>query len=52
MTWSRQDQQAVALLEAKTTRAQVDDVRKNATPLLRHVAIPALQTPKEFSHGS
>ena len=47
VTRSKQDQQAVALLDAKTVRTEVDGVRRYATPLLRHTAMPPLQAPKE-----
>lgn len=47
VTRSKQDQQAVALLDTKTTRIEVDGVRRYATPLLRHAAMPPLQAPKE-----
>ena len=47
VTRSKQDQQAVASLDAKTVRTEVDGVRRYATPLLRHAAMPLLQAPKE-----
>lgn len=47
VTRSKQDQQAVALLDARTTRTEVNGVRRYATPLLRHAAMPPLQAPKE-----
>ncbi|XP_051246563.1 uncharacterized protein LOC127357957 [Dicentrarchus labrax] len=47
VTRSKQDQQAVALLDTKTVRTEVDGVGRYATPLLRHAAMPPLQAPKE-----
>lgn len=47
VTRSKQDQQAVALLEARTTRRMVDGVFRYATPLLRHPQMPPLNAPKE-----
>ncbi|XP_029972685.1 uncharacterized protein LOC115406662 isoform X2 [Salarias fasciatus] len=47
VTRSRQDQQAVALLDARTVRTEVNGIRRYATPLLRHTAMPSLQAPKE-----
>lgn len=47
VTRSKQDQQAVASLDAKTVRTEVDGVRRYATQLLRHATMPPLQAPKE-----
>lgn len=47
VTRSRQDQEAVRLLEAKTTRVDVDGIQRYATPLLRVKNMPLLQAPKE-----
>lgn len=47
VTRSKQDLQAVALLEAKTVRIMVDGVLRYATPLLRHAQMPQLNAPKE-----
>ena len=44
---SRQDQEAIDLLEAKTVRVEVDGVRRYATPLLRAKNMPQLCAPKE-----
>lgn len=44
---SRQDQEAVALLEAKTVRVKVDGVQRYGTPLLRVKNMPQLRAPKE-----
>ncbi|KAJ8381811.1 hypothetical protein SKAU_G00025890 [Synaphobranchus kaupii] len=47
VTRSKQDQQAVAMLEAKTVRTKVDGILRYATPLLRHANMPTLHAPKE-----
>ena len=47
VTRSKQDQQAVAMLEAKTVRIQVNGILHYATPLLRHTNMPTLHAPKE-----
>ncbi|KAM9825435.1 uncharacterized protein ACBT44_006125 isoform 1-T1 [Syngnathus typhle] len=47
VTRSKQDQQAIALLETKTGRTEVSGILRYATPLLRHAAMPLLQAPKE-----
>lgn len=44
---SRQDQEAIALLEAKTVRVEVDGVRRYATPLLCIKSMPQLRALKE-----
>ncbi len=44
---SKQDQDAVELLERKTIRVEVDGVRRYATPLLRVKNMPELKAPKE-----
>lgn len=47
VTRSRQDQDAIDLLEARTTRIEIDGVFRYATPLLRKRDMPSLQAPKE-----
>ncbi|XP_049321160.1 uncharacterized protein LOC111190943 [Astyanax mexicanus] len=47
VTRSREDQQAIDLLEAKTIRVEVDGVLRYATPLLWKKNFPALQAPME-----
>lgn len=47
VTRSRQDQEAVRLLEAKTTQVKVDGIQRYATPLHRVKNMPQLQAPKE-----
>ncbi|KAL7873503.1 hypothetical protein AOLI_G00125740 [Acnodon oligacanthus] len=47
VTMSKQDQQAVMMLEAKTVRIEVDGILRYATPLLRHVNMPLLHAPRE-----
>lgn len=42
VTQTKQDQQAVVLLDAKTVNTEVDGVRRYATLLLRHAAMPPL----------
>lgn len=44
---SKQDKQALAQLEARTVRTDVDGVLRYASPLLRHAGIPQLSAPKE-----
>lgn len=44
---SRRDQEALELLERKTTRIEVDGVKRYATPLLRAKDMPVLKAPKE-----
>lgn len=44
---SRQDQEAVHLLETKTTRVEVGGIQRYATPLLRVKNMPQLCAPKE-----
>lgn len=44
---SCQDQDAKALLKAKTARIEVDGVQRYATPLLRVKNMPQLRAPKE-----
>lgn len=46
-TRSRQDQEAIGLLEARTVRVEVDGVGRYATPLLCVKNMPTLQAPKE-----
>lgn len=45
-TRSRQDQEAVKILESKTVRVEVDGVKCYATPLLRVKNIPVLKATK------
>ncbi|XP_026094149.1 uncharacterized protein LOC113066497 [Carassius auratus] len=45
-TRSRQDQEAVKILESKTVRVEVDGVKRYATPLLRVKNMPDLKAPK------
>ncbi|XP_038160417.1 uncharacterized protein LOC119796094 [Cyprinodon tularosa] len=47
VTRSRQDQEAVHMLDTKTVRVEVDGVLRYATPLLRVKDMPCLRTPKE-----
>lgn len=44
---SKQDQLAVATLDAKTVRTEVNGIQRYATPLLRHPDMPLLVAPKE-----
>jgi len=46
-TCSKQDHEAINILETKTTRVEVDGVLRYATPLLRQRDIPLLQATKE-----
>ncbi|KAJ8403170.1 hypothetical protein AAFF_G00353870 [Aldrovandia affinis] len=47
VTRSRRDQEATNLLEAKTTRVEVEGVLRYATPLLRVSNMPTLTAPPE-----
>ncbi|KAI3370766.1 hypothetical protein L3Q82_007111 [Scortum barcoo] len=47
VTRSRQDQEAISILELKTTRIEVDGILRYATPLLRRRDMPFLQATKE-----
>ncbi|KAL2093214.1 hypothetical protein ACEWY4_010526 [Coilia grayii] len=47
VTRSKQDQEAVDLLEARTVRVDVNGVQRYATPLLRVKDMPCLHTSKE-----
>ncbi|KAI3375531.1 hypothetical protein L3Q82_003855 [Scortum barcoo] len=47
VTRSRQDQEAISILELKTTRVEVDGILRYATPLLRRRDMPFLQATKE-----
>ncbi len=47
VTRSKQDQDAVNLLEAKTKRIDINGIQRYATPLLRVKHMPKLQTTKE-----
>lgn len=42
---SRQDQEAVKILESKTVRVEVDGIKRYATPLLRIKHMPDLKAP-------
>ena len=44
---SKQDQEAIQLLQEKTMRVNIDGVERYATPLLRIKQMPQLWTPKE-----
>lgn len=44
---SKQDREAIELLDAKTVRVEVDGVKRYATPLLRVKNMPQLKAPKE-----
>lgn len=46
-TRSKEDQEAISLLEAKTIRQEVNGVFRYATPLLRKKDFPQFQAPKE-----
>ena len=45
VTRSREDQQAIDLLDAKTTRVEVNGILRYATPLLRKKDFPLFQAP-------
>ncbi|XP_048865547.1 uncharacterized protein LOC125739453 isoform X1 [Brienomyrus brachyistius] len=47
VTRSKQDQEAMRLLEEKTSRVDVEGVQRYATPLLRVRNMPKLNAPKE-----
>ncbi|KAJ7994016.1 hypothetical protein DPEC_G00261580 [Dallia pectoralis] len=47
VTRSKQDQEAISLLEAKTIRVDIDGVLRYATPLLRKKDMPRFQAPRE-----
>lgn len=47
VTRSRQDQEAVHLLETTTTQVEVEGIQRYATPLLRMKKMPQLCAPKE-----
>ena len=47
VTRSKQDQEAISLLEQETTRVEVDGVQRYATPILRIKNMPHLHAPKE-----
>ena len=47
VTRSKHDKIALNLLHSKTTRVDIDDVMRYATPLLRAPNIPVLKAPKE-----
>lgn len=46
-TRSKQDQQAMTLLQSSTTRVEVDEIQRYATPLLRRSDATLLHAPKE-----
>lgn len=47
VTRSRQDQEAISILETKTIRVEVDGILRYATPLLRRKDMPLFQATKE-----
>ncbi len=47
VTRSKRDQEAIQLLQEKTTRVEVDGIMRYATPLLRVKSMPHLTMPKE-----
>ncbi|KAG1926140.1 guanine nucleotide-binding protein G(I)/G(S)/G(O) subunit gamma-2 [Pimephales promelas] len=47
VTRSREDQQAIDLLETKTSRVEVNGILRYATPLLRRKDSPSFRAPKE-----
>ncbi|XP_048877738.1 uncharacterized protein LOC125747060 [Brienomyrus brachyistius] len=47
LTRSKEDQEAVYLLESRTTRVEVDGTYRYATPLLRRKGMPLFQAPAE-----
>lgn len=47
VTRSKQDQEAISILETKTTRVEVDGILRYATSLLRWRDMPLLQATKE-----
>ena len=47
VTRSKQDKQAIEMLEVKTVRIEVDGILRYATPLLRRANMPQLSAPKE-----
>lgn len=46
-TRSRQDHEAITLLDEKTVRVEVDGIKRYATPLLRVKNMPQLNAPKQ-----
>lgn len=47
VTRSRQDQEAICILETRTVRIEVEGIRRYATPLLRRKGMPLLQATKD-----
>ena len=47
VTRSREDQQAIELLDSKTTRVEINGVLRYATPLLRKKNFPVFHAPME-----
>ncbi|KAL0161393.1 hypothetical protein M9458_045118 [Cirrhinus mrigala] len=47
VTCSKQDQEALQLLDHKTLTLEIEGVRRLATPLLRHKDMPLLKAPRE-----
>lgn len=47
VTRSKQDQEAIGLLEANTVRVEIDRIYRYATPLLRAKDMPRLQAPRQ-----
>lgn len=47
VTRSKQDQEAISILETKTIRVEVEGILRYATPLLRRRDMPLIQATKE-----
>ncbi|KAL0151370.1 hypothetical protein M9458_053364 [Cirrhinus mrigala] len=47
VTCSKQDQEAIQLLDRETLTLEIEGVRRLATPLLRHKDMPLLKAPRE-----
>lgn len=47
VTRSKEDQQAIDILESRTVRVQVEGVHRYATPLLRRTEFPQVKAPQE-----
>lgn len=52
VAYSCKDHDAMTLLETKMERLEVEDVHRYATPLLRQVGGPKLNSLYTFSHGT
>ena len=48
---SKEDKYAISLLEQKTTRVEIDGVKRYATPLLRREDMPRLRVPENVVHN-